>query len=167
MKTLKNTFVILLITLLSISCSNNDNNPAVTTQPPVVINDNYIRCNIDGVAYAVSGAAITGAQNSIAFDFRSDISGGGIGMDFSLSGQAAVGTYSPNYLNASATGRLNYRSPDIYSSGICSTSSGTLIITTKNGKTIEGTFSFTGKKIAGCTSAAKTITNGTFKVTFI
>ncbi|WP_310558497.1 hypothetical protein, partial [Flavobacterium sp.] len=104
MKTLKNTFVILLITLLSISCSNNDNNPAVTTQPPVVINDNYIRCNIDGVAYAVSGAAITGAQNSIAFDFRSDISGGGIGMDFSLSGQAAVGTYSPNYLNASATG---------------------------------------------------------------
>lgn len=166
MKTLKNTFAILLIALLSISCSNDDDNPADTTTP-VVVNDNYIRCNIDGIAYAVSGAAVTGAQNSLAFDFRSDISSSGIGMDFSILGQAAVGTYSPNYSNASAVGRLNYRSPDIYSSGICSTSSGTLTITAKNGKTIEGTFSFTGKKIAGCTSAAKTITNGTFKITFI
>lgn len=167
MKTLKNTFAILLIALFAISCNNNDDNPSETSIPPVVANDNYIRCKIDGVAYAVSGAAITGAQNSNAFDFRSDISGGGIGMDFSLSGQAAVGTYTFNTTNVIAVGRLDYKSPDIYSSGICTGSKGTLTINAKNGKTIEGTFSFTGKKLFGCSNPAKVISEGTFKVTFI
>lgn len=163
MKTLKNTLAILLLTLFSIACSNNDENPT----PTPVANDNYIRCKIDGVNYQVTGTAVTGAQNSLAFNFRSDISGGGIGMDFSLNGQAMVGTYSPNYANATTIGRLNYRSPDIYSSGICNTSSGTLTITTKNGNIIEGTFSFTGKKLLGCAEVAKSITEGTFKVTLI
>lgn len=166
MKTLKKIASIVLITLVSISCSHSDDSSTTPTPTPTV-NDNFIRCKIDGVDYAATGTAVTGAQNSLAFDFRSDISGGGIGMDFSLNGQAAVGTYTPNYANATTIGRLNYRSPDIYSSGICSTSSGTLTITAKNGKTIEGTFSFTGKKVLGCSSAAKTITNGTFKVTFL
>lgn len=166
MKTLKKIASIVLITLFSISCSHSDDSSTTPTPTPTV-NDNFIRCKIDGVDYAATGTAVTGAQNSLAFDFRSDISGGGIGMDFSLNGQAAVGTYTPNYANATTIGRLNYRSPDIYSSGICSTSSGTLTITAKNGKTIEGTFSFTGKKVLGCSSAAKTITNGTFKVTFL
>lgn len=164
MKTLKNTFAILLITLISISCSHSDDSPAPTSPS----NDNFIRCKIDGVDYEVTGTAITGAQNSLAFDFRSDISGGGTGMDFSINGQAAVGSYSLTYSNATTAGRLNYRlNGDIYSSGICSTSSGTLTITSKNGNTIEGTFSFTGKKALGCSNAPKMITNGSFKVTLI
>lgn len=165
MKTLKNTLAILVLSLFSIACSNSDDNPTPTPTP--IANDNYIRCKIDGVNYSVTGTAITGAQNSLAFDFRSDISGGGIGMDFSIKGQATVGIYSPNYANATTIGRLNYRSPDIYSSGICNTSSGTLTITAKNGNTIEGTFSFTGKKVLGCDEAAKTISEGTFKVTLL
>jgi hypothetical protein len=162
MKTLKNIIAILIITTFTISCSHNDD---TTTTPLPAANNNFIRCKIDGVDYAVTGTAITGDQNSLAFNFRSDITGGGVGMDFSLNGQAAVGTYSPNYSNATTVGRLNYRSPDIYSSGICSTSSGTLTITAKNGNTIEGTFNFNGKKTLGCSNAAKVITNGTFKVT--
>ena len=165
MKTLKTKFAILLVTLLSISCSRSDDTPAATTLP--VANDNYIRCNVDGIAYEALGAAVIADQNSVAFNFRSDISGGGTGIDVSVNGQAAVGTYTLNYSTASTAGRLNYRlSGDIYSSSICSTSVGTLTITSKNNKTIIGTFSFSGKKILGCSNAAKVITTGTFKVTF-
>jgi heat shock protein HslJ len=163
MKTIKNTFAIFMITLLTISCSKSDD-----TAMPTPSNDNFIKAKIDGVDCMVTGNAATGAQNSIAFDFRSDISGGGTGMDFSILGQANVGTYNFTYSNVSTVGRLNYRlNNDIYSSGICNTSSGTLTITAKNGKTIEGTFSFTGKKILGCAQAQKTITNGSFKITLI
>jgi heat shock protein HslJ len=166
MKTLQKTILLVLITLFSINCSKSDDIPAPTPTP--VANDNFIKAKIDGVDYMVSGNAVTGAQNSIAFDFRSDISGGGTGMDFSIIGQAAVGTYNFTYNNVSTVGRLNYRlSNDIYSSGICNTSSGTLTIIAKNGKTIEGTFSFSGKKILGCAAAQKIITDGTFKITFI
>jgi hypothetical protein len=167
MKTLKNTFAFLLLALFSISCSRSDDNPAAASTPSTATNNNFIRCKIDGVDYEALGPLVNGAQNSLAFDFRSDISSGGIGIDISLYGQAAVGTYSPSYSNATTVGRLNYRSPDIYSSGICTTSAGTLTITAKNGNTIEGTFNFSGKKVLGCSNAAKTITNGTFKVTLL
>lgn len=163
MKIIKRTFAILFISILALSCNNDDD----SSTPITTTNDNFIKAKIDGVDYMVTGAAITGDQNSLAFNFRSDISGGGTGMDFSINGQAAVGTYDLNYSNASTAGRLNYRlNGDIYSSGICSTSGGTLTITTKNQKTIEGTFSFTGKKALGCSDAPKVISNGTFKVTF-
>lgn len=163
MKSILNSFAILFVSLLTISCNNDDDPPTPTT----ATNDNFIKAKIDGVDYMVSGSAITGDQNSLAFNFRSDISGGGTGMDFSINGQAVVGTYALNYSNASTAGRLNYRlNGDIYSSGICSTSGGTLTITAKNQKTIEGTFSFTGKKALGCSDAPKVISNGTFKVTF-
>lgn len=167
MKTIKNTFAILLLTIFTISCNNDDNLP--TPILPVIPSNSFIRCTIDGVAYEAPIANILADQNEVAWNFRSDISGGasGIGLDFSINGQAAVGTYAFNTTNVMTVGRLNYRSPDIYSSGICSGSNGTLTINAKNGKTIEGTFSFTGKKIAGCTSAAKVITDGVFRVTFI
>jgi Family of unknown function (DUF6252) len=166
MKTLLKTFAILFISLLIFSCSNDDDN---TTTPTPTTSTSFIRCKIDGVAYEAPVADILADQNEIAWNFRSDISGGAsnIGLDFSITGQAAVGTYTFNTTNVMTVGRLNYRSPDIYSSGICTGSNGTLTITAKNGKTIEGTFSFTGKKIAGCTSAAKVITDGTFRVTFL
>ena len=165
----KNTFAILIMTLLSMSCSNSDDNPTPNPTPSPTASTNFLRCKIDGIAYEASITNILADQNTVAWNFRTDIAGGvsGIGLDFSVNGQAAVGTYNFNTTNVTTIGRLNYRSPDIYSSGICTGSNGTLTITAKNGKTIEGTFSFTGKKIAACTNAAKTITDGTFKVTFL
>lgn len=162
MKTLKRLISIVAITLFSISCSHSDDSSTTTSAS----NDNFISAKIDGVDYRVTGDAITGDQNSLAFNFRSDITGGGTGMDFSINGQAAVGSYSLTYSNATAAGRLNYRlNSTIYSTSICSTSTGIVTITSKNGNTIEGTFSFTGKKVLGCSESAKTITNGAFKVT--
>jgi hypothetical protein len=164
MKTLQKIFVILFISLLTISCSNDDDNSTTTTPTP---STSYIRCKIDGVAYEAPVANILADQNSVAWNFRSDISDGvsGIGLDFSVNGQAAVGTYTFNTTNVTTVGRLNYRSPDIYSSGICTGSNGILTITAKNGNTIEGTFSFTGKTFLGCANPAKSITEGTFRVT--
>jgi hypothetical protein len=167
--TFRNTFAILIMTLLSMSCSNSDDNPIPNPTPTPTSSANFLRCKIDGVAYEAPIANIIADQNTVAWNIRSDISGGasGVGFDFSIKGQAAVGTYTFNMSNAPAVGRLNYKSPDIYSSGICSTSNGTLTITAKNGKTIEGTFSFSGKAFLGCSNPAKVITEGTFKVTFL
>lgn len=157
---------ILLITIFTISCSNNDDDNSTTPTPAP--SNSFIRCKIDGVAYEAPVANILADQNEVAWNFRSDISGGvsGVGLDFSINGQAAVGTYTFNTTNVTTVGRLNYRSPDIYSSGICTGSNGSLTITAKNGNAIEGTFSFTGKTFLGCSNPAKSITEGTFKVTF-
>lgn len=164
MKTLKNTLAILLITLLSFSCNNDDDNS--TNQIPSTSTD-FIRCKIDGIAFEATGANIIADQNEIAFNMNSDVRSGGIGMDFSFFGQAAVGTYTVNPSNLMTVGRLQYRSPDIYSTGVCAGSNGTLIITSKNGNTIEGTFNFSGKKIALCGEPAKVITEGTFRITLL
>lgn len=168
MKTIQTTIAILFITLFSISCSSSDDNPAPAPTAPAATNNNFIRCKIDGLAYEAPVNNILADQNTVAWNFRSDISDGvsGIGLDFSINGQAAVGTYTFNTTNVTTVGRLNYKSPDIYSSGICTGSNGTLTITTKNGNTIEGTFSFTGKTFLGCSNPAKSITAGTFRVTF-
>jgi Family of unknown function (DUF6252) len=164
MKTILKAIAILFITSLAISCNNDDDNsttPATSTS--------FIKCKIDGVAYEAPIADILADQNEVAWNFRSDISGSssGIGLDFSITGQAAVGTYTFNTTNVMTVGRLNYRSPDIYSSGICTGSNGTLTITSKNGNTIEGTFNFSGKKIALCGEPAKVITEGTFRITLL
>jgi hypothetical protein len=163
MKTLKNTIAILLISLLAICCNNDGDS---TTNPTPTSSNNFIRCKIDGVAYEAPVTNILADQNELAWNFRSDISGNasGIGLDFSITGQATVGTYTFNTTNVATVGRLNYRSPNIYSSGICAGSYGTLTITSKNGNTIEGTFSFIGKTFLGCDNPAKSITEGTFRV---
>ncbi len=165
MKSLFKTFAFLLVAILTFSCSKDEETPAIAGQPTT--NTNFIRATIDGVAYEAPVTQIMADQNTVAWNFRSDIVGGvsGIGLDFSVIGQASLGTYSFNTTNVSTVGRLNYKSPDIYSTGICTGSIGTLTITAKNGSTIEGTFSFTGKTFLGCSNPAKSITNGTFRVT--
>ncbi len=165
MKTIKLIFIILGVGILAVACSKKNNETAV---PPPAANSNFIKAKIDGVAYEAAANSIMADQNEIAWNVRSFNTVESIpGMDFSIMGQAVVGTYSFNSSNLTIVGRLQFRNPDIYSSAICPTSSGTLTITAKNGKTIEGTFSFTGKKVLGCSNAAKTITEGSFKITFL
>jgi hypothetical protein len=157
---------ILILALFSMSCEGSDDssNPTPTPSP----NTNFIKATIDGANYEVTGNQITTLQDAVAFNFRSDITGGGTGLDFSIFGTATIGTYTFNQAALTTVGRLNYRlNSDIFSSAICSTSSGTLTITSKSGKTIEGTFSFTAKRLAQCSVPEKVITNGTFRVTFL
>ena len=167
MKTLKlkHIFSVLVMAILVVSCSSNNDETAV---PAPTANSNFIKAKIDGVVYEAAVGSIMADQNEIAWNVRSFNTAAGIsGMDFAIMGQARVGTYTFNSSNLTTVGRLQYRNPDIFSSAICPTSSGTLTISAKNGNTIEGTFNFTGKKLLGCDKAAKTITEGSFKIAFL
>lgn len=163
MNTFKQVTLILVMAIFAIACSKSKDEAA-----PPAVSTNFIRANIDGIAYEAAVGSIMADQNEIAWNIRSFNTADGIaGMDFSVMGQAGVGTYTFNPSNLTTVGRLQYRNPDIYSSAICPTSNGTLTITAKNGKTIEGTFSFTGKKLLGCANTAKSITSGSFRITFL
>ena len=162
MKTLKNTFAALVIALVTFSCNNDDDN---STTPTPSTNDNFIRAKVDGIDYEATGAQITTLTDASAFNFRSDAATG-IGMDFSIMGTPTVGTYTLNSTNGSTIGQLRYKSPALYTTARCAASGGTLTITAKNGNTIQGTFSFTGRTLtADCAQIPKTVTEGTFRIT--
>jgi len=160
MKTIKTTFVVLFTAVLSISCNKSDDNPS----PPA--NDNFIRCKVDGVNYEITGNQIYNYKDTSGFNIGFNNAILTSGIDMALSGIPMVQTYTCNPSNITTVGRLQYRSPDIYSTAFCSDSSGTVIITSVNGNTIQGTFSFSGKRLLLCTQAATVITDGTFKITY-
>jgi hypothetical protein len=162
---IKKIVTILMLAVFTISCGGgNDSSPPTPTPSS---NTNFIKATIDGANYEVTGNQITALQDSVAFSFISYITGGGTGFDISVLGTTAVGTYNFNTAALTTVGRLNYRiNTDIFSTAFCPTSSGTLTITSKNGNTIEGTFSFIAKKSRGCSDASKVITNGTFRITY-
>ena len=162
MKTLFKTYAFLFISIITFSCSKDDETPAPATPLPTA-NTNFIRATIDGVAYEATGSQITTISDVSAFNINSDATG--TGFAFSIMGAPSVRLYSFNSSNLSTVGLLRYLSPDMYLTSKCS-GSGTLTITAKNGNTIEGTFSFTGFKLVGlCSEPTKTITNGTFRAT--
>ncbi len=165
MKILNVITVVMIATILISSCSKEDDNEAkndFTSQ-----NDNFIRAKVDGVNYEVTGAKIYLFKGVNSFVIKFDESFASTGIDINMAGEPTVKTYNLNSNNFVTVGRIVYKSPDVYSSGFCDTSSGTLKITSKNGNTIEGTFSFTGKRLGYCDQLAKTITDGTFKATFL
>ncbi len=160
-KILKFKFI-LILALATLSCSKNENN---STTPSTEINDNFIRCKVDGVAYEITGNQIYNYKDASGFNIGFKNTVLTTGIDMALSGIPIVQTYTCNPSNVSTVGRLQYLSPDIYTTAFCS-SSGILTITSVNGNTIQGTFNFSGKKILMCTQAAKVITDGTFKITY-
>ena len=162
MKIFKTTFAILIIALLSFSCNKDDDN----TTPTPVANDNFIRCIVDGVAYEITGNQIFNYKDASGFNISYNNTLSTTGIDMAIAGEPIVKTYTFNNTNLTTVGRLQFASPDIYTTAFCADVSGTLIITAKNGNTIEGTFSFSGKRLLMCTQPAKTITEGTFKITY-
>jgi len=162
MKTIFKTITVLLIFLLTYSCGSDDSS---STSPSA--NDNFIRANVDGIAYEVTGSALhANIDEGYGLDIDSRNSSG-TGMDFYIIGDGSVGTYNFSTANVTTQGRLNYRlSGENFTTGFCSVSNGTLTITSKTGNTIEGTFSFMGSSMSeSCaTPSTKTVTNGTFKV---
>lgn len=162
MKTIFKTASILLLTILSHSCSNDDNSSNSAA------NDNFIRAKIDGVSYEATGSGLHGSLDADGFDLDSR-NASGTGMDFYIIGEVPVGTYNFSSANVTTQGRLNYRlTGENFSSGFCSISNGTLTITSRNGNTVAGTFSFTGSSMSEpCLNpSTKTVTEGSFKITF-
>ena len=161
MKTIFKTVTILLLAILSHSCSDDDDDSSNS------VNDNFIRAKIDGVSYEATGSGLHGSLDTNGFDLDSRNSSG-TGMDFYIIGNIAVGTYNFSTANVTTQGRLNYRlTGENFTTGFCSISNGTLTITSINGKTVTGTFSFTGSSMSeSCASpSTKMVTEGTFKIT--
>ena len=164
MKTIKTTIALLALSIFTISCSKEEN--INDTNIPNIINDNFIRAKVDGVNYEVLGNKIYSYKYANGFIIRFDGAYNNTGIDMDFRGEPTVKTYNISSANFIEIGRIVFKNPEIYSSGFCDSSAGTLVITSKIGNTIQGTFAFTGKKLFYCNQAAKNITNGTFKVTF-
>ncbi len=165
MKTLKNTFAILFITLMTFSCSNNDETPQ--NQTPVA-SEYFFRAKVNAVSYeataAQTNATKIGSGATTTITINSAV--GGKSFKFTLIGTPTTGTFPLDY--NSSNGDLGYVESSMnYSTLICPDNSGTLIITALNSTSIEGTFNFIAKSSTICSDAAKTITDGSFKSRFI
>ncbi len=159
MKTLFKTISILFIVAITISCSGSDSGSSSS-------NSNFIRAKINGVQYEETGSAIHSHDDGMGFDIDSK-DATDTGMDFYIVGSPEVGTYTFNSTTLITVGKLNYRlNHETFSSGFCSVSNGTLTITSKNGNTIEGTFSFNASSMSeSCANPSiAVVTEGTFKI---
>jgi hypothetical protein len=152
---------ILFVAMITISCNKDDDNSSAT-----VANDNFIRCKVDGVAYEITGDQIFNYKDASGFNITFDNTVLTTGIDIALAGIPTVQTYTCNSTTLTTVGRMQYHNPDIFTTAFCATSSGTVTITSVNGKTIEGTFAFSGKRLLMCTQPSKVITEGSFKITY-
>jgi Family of unknown function (DUF6252) len=175
MKTLKITIEILFILLLTIcfassltlvSCSNNDDDPQTTIPLPVA--DYFLKAKVNGVQYTATStqtnATKIGSGATTTITINSSVAGKN--FKFTLIGTPATGTFPLN--ENSSNGDLSYMESSLnYSTLICPDNSGTLIITAVSNTEIAGTFNFVAKSSTICSDAAKTITEGSFKIKFI
>ena len=167
MKTIKTTFAILIITIFTFSCSNNDEvlSPA-QNQPPA--SNYFFKAKIDGVQYTASAAHVLAGSSTDRITITSVISDNR-NFELQISRPTGLGTY--NYPLPSGSDyvlRMSYGDASsataIWRTGTCaSTTSGTLTITAISATEISGTFSFTGKRTSFCSDPAKQITEGSFK----
>jgi len=160
MKTIKTTFVVLFTAVLSISCNKSDD------ASTLVANDNFIRCKVDDVNFEITGNQIFKYKDASGFNIGFKNTVVTTGIDMAFYGVPMVQTYTCNPSNIKTVGRLQHRSPDIYSTAFFAGSSGIVTSTSVNGNTLQGTFSFSGKRLLMCTQAAKVVTDETFKITY-
>lgn len=169
MKTLKNTFGILLITVLAISCGKDD----APEPAPTPTFDYFLRAKVDGVQFeAVAPRILAGKTanritvSAILPNLRS--------FEITISDYPSnpVGTYvipapaSSTYL-ANLKFSDNSSSSSIFTAGTACGATGTrgtVVITAISATEISGTFSFTGTQTTGtCPRPTKVITEGSFK----
>lgn len=169
MKILKNTFAILLVTILAFSCGNDDA-PAPT--PPATF-DYFLKAKVDGVQFeAVAPRVLAGktADRITISAILPDLRSFKITIDDYPSNP--IGTYvvpasaSSTYI-ADLEFSDNSSSSSIFTAGTACGATGTrgtVIITAISATEISGTFSFTGTKTSGtCPRPTKVITEGSFK----
>lgn len=163
MKTLKNTFVLLFISLLTISCSNDDDDSSV----PTPTTDYFFKAKIDGVQYTANAiqviAGITGSSRKTLSVICATSTGN---FDFNLNkvGEIETGTYVVGNLDDNIFFDMYYgnMTTTSFAADVCDCD-GTLTITAISATEVSGTFSFTAKKAGQCDQPAKVITEGSFR----
>ena len=161
---LKNTLAILFISLVTISCNNDDDdNNSVS---PIPTADDFLMAKVNGVQYNATGFEVTASRktNGGVQIFTTIATGTQIQMY--VDNVAAVGTYPTTSVGSNPFAKMAVvtGSPAVlYESGECTTS-GVLTITSISSTEMTGTFSFTTATIGGaCPRPTKTITEGSFK----
>ncbi len=182
MKTIKKLSLVITITVASILTSCSKSSP--TPDPVAAVAGSFITTKINGVNYSSATSPLSstiaskqgsgaGTIVSLLGTMTSNVSASGAtteSVTINLLGVTAAGTYALNLANKD-TAQLGYTyapSPGTavgYSTGDCSGTTGTLVITSFTATQIEGTFTCTAKKVSTC-DVSKTITEGTFKGVF-
>lgn len=160
MKNKLNIFTLIIFTLLTLSCSHDEDNSA-TSQPT---DDYFFKAKVDGVQYTKTGFQVGASLKTNGGILIASL--GGESFQIHVDNVATTGTYPTTSLAGNPISRMavTYGNPAvIYQTGDCGTS-GVLIITSISSTEVTGTFSFTGTTIGGaCPRPIKTITEGSFK----
>jgi hypothetical protein len=133
----------------------------------------YITAKVDGASYTtvINGVSAASASRSgsgastLIMVLGSNLTSNSVSIN--LFGVTAPGTYTVNSSSDSVMSYVEASSSIAYGTGICDGSTGTITVTTLTDTKIEGTFSFSGKDGENCASAAKSITNGSFRGVFV
>jgi hypothetical protein len=163
--------LIMSISLVSFtSCSSDDDNGGGSGS-----GDEFLTATVDGASYAAaqSPSVIVGAQSVNGVLAVQGGTNNGTTINFAINNYTGVGTYTTGD-NITNTDFIQYLSisgttPSTWASGLSSAaaggiSPGTIEITSDDGTTVEGTFSFDGYNAGDMTT--KAIRNGEFKAKF-
>ena len=174
--------VAIMVATIVTSCSKSD--AAATTAPPATTSGSFINTKIDGAVFNSAASTLgmtiasrqgSGAATTISLlgNLTSNVTASGAtseSVTITLLGVTTTGTYALNLANKD-TAVLGYTYAPSggtavgYTTGDCSGTTGSLIITSLTATQIEGTFTCTAKKESTC-NLTKTITEGTFKGVF-
>jgi hypothetical protein len=165
MKNLKTIFAILFISLLALSCSNEDNETPAQNQTPA--SDYFFKAKIDGVQYTASAIQVLSSSSTERITITSVLSDNR-NFELQISRPTGLGTYNyPTPVAADYLLRMTYGDASsataLWKTGTCSLTTGTLTITALSATEISGNFLFTGKRTSFCSDAGKIITEGSFK----
>jgi len=164
--------IMLLIMTVSLvtftSCSSDDDNGGAT-------GNEFLTANVAGTNFvaAQSPSVIVGAQSTNGVLAVQGGNNNGTTINITLPNYTGVGTYVTGDNLSNQNGimylELNGTTPTSWASNFATAAVGTLMagtieITSDNGTTVEGTFSFDGYNAADMTT--KVVTNGEFKALF-
>ena len=182
MKTIKKLSLIVTVTMVTLfsSCSKNSTTP----DPVLPVSGSFITTKINGVNYSSATSPLSntvaskqgsgaGTVVSLLGTMTSNVTAAGAtteSITINLLGITTTGTYALTLANKD-TAQLGYTYAPSggnaigYSTGDCSATTGSLVITSFTATQIEGTFTCTAKKVSTC-DVTKTISEGSFKGVF-
>ncbi len=163
MKKLKNTLkvVLLALSLLTISCSKDNDSSSQTPQ-----SGNYINAKINGVqsnSLTVTPLKIGAGVDRVIL-LNGPIGTAGNTLSVTLMGNITTGTFTLNNTSNITFGHSDATTQMAYTTD-CSSASGSVTITSITANKVVGTFNFIGKDDNNCTSSV-TVTEGSFSSTF-
>lgn len=177
MRQVKNLMLlVMMVSFVSVmSCSSDDDNAAAPPlPPPAAQGPEHLTAKIDGVDFAAaqSPAVIVGAQNTNGVLAVQGGTNTGDTINFVIQGYTGVGTYVvADNMNNNSMAQFLRITPAVegwVANGIVALGGqinpGTIEITSDDGVTVMGTFSFEG--FNGTDSSVKVITDGDFQAVY-